>query len=47
MSTFQKTRMAMLSKIFPFCSKIPIPVPIFIRNKSYPNDPTDELFPVA
>ena len=45
MFSVQKTRMPTFSKVSTFYSKIPVEAPIFIRNKLYPDDPNDKLFP--
>ena len=47
MFTVQKTRMPIFSKVSTFYSKIPVEAPIFIRNKLYPDDPNDKLFPLV
>ena len=47
MFTVQKIRMPIFSKVSNFYSKIPVEAPIFIRNKLYPSDPNDKLFPLV
>ena len=47
MFTVQTTRMPIFSKVFILYFETPIKTPIFIRNKLYPNDPNDKLFPLV
>ena len=47
MSTVQKTRMHIFSKISTFYSKIAAEAPIFNTNKLCPDDPSDKLFPLV
>ena len=47
MSTVQKTRMPILLEFSTFYSKVPVEAPVFIRNKLYPDDPNNKLFPLV
>ena len=47
MFTVQKTRMPIFSKVSTFYFKMPVVGTIFIRNKLYPDDPNDKLYPLV